>query len=258
MVDGEKVMASRYLRRSGIAVGLVAECYGFIPDTVFQVGIGVNHEEVDVLKSEWPEVKWVGCEPNPVTYKSIANIYPGITFQVALSNRLGEADLCFARIHKDGATLCTPRPDQPNKITVPTTTLDALREEYGSFGSKMLLWLDCEGSEYRVLQGAEEFIKDVAWLNVELTAKPQSEDWCRPEQVDGWLRSHGFARTWTHTHRLNIGQYDCIYLRRELLNPNFCCCPCELTGNALGLENNKLGETCDRKSTDGEAQVGQC
>ena len=228
--------ASRMLRRSGVAVGLVAESLGWKADVVYQVGIGLNHEEMDVLMEEWgpnsetypgSQVKIIGCEPHPEM--DFTDNYPGIVHQVALSNYEGTAKLYSKKRHKDGSSLHphNERGDESYKtIGVPVTTLDTLfpRIEPG----RVLLWLDCEGSELAVMQGGSAFLKQVDVVNIELTARPPGVGWCTPVQAHQYLVSQGFWLQWIHTQRIDSGQNDGVYVRPKLFKPEYCCVPHEI------------------------------
>lgn len=214
-------MASRLLRRSGVAVGLVAEVLGWRADWVYQVGVGHYHQEADVLLEEWPGVKFIGFEPHPELAKEP---YPGVVHQVAISDRIGSATLYAKKYHKDGSSLFPlTGMDRCRMIEVPVSTLDFLFPEPPT--GRILLWLDCEGSELDALRGGEKFVKRVDVVNVEITANPLGEAWCSPKSIHDWLLAKGFVRQWIHTQRIHSGQYDGIYCKRELFKPEFCCDP---------------------------------
>jgi hypothetical protein len=210
-------MASRLLRRSGVAVGLVVEQLGWRADYVYQVGVGQEHQEVDVLLAEWPGVKFVGCDPMD------CKDYPGEFHCVAVSDRPGSATLYVRKHHKDGSSFYPAEGIACDKRLVPANTLDGLFPK--PQGNHILLWLDCEGVELRVLQGAESFCCCVEVVNVEITANPVNEEWCSPASVHHWLTEHGFVRQWIHTQRISSGQFDAIYVRPHLFKRRFCCDP---------------------------------
>ncbi len=219
-------MASKLLRRSGIACGLVADVLGWQADIVVQVGVGQYHQEVDVLKEEWPGVRFIGFEPCP----NLVNDYPGELRLSAVSNKVGQSTLHVKRHHKDGSSLfAIDGADSCNLVQVPTTTLDT--EFFTENGEcklvgRVLLWLDCEGSEFNALQGGEDFVTGcVNMVNVEMTSKPQGPDYCKPAEVHGWLAERGFRRQWVHTGRISAGQYDAIYVKPYLFKQEYCCDP---------------------------------
>lgn len=213
-------MASRLLRRSGYAFGLVAEALNWRADMIYQVGVGGYHEECDVFMEEWPGVQFIGCEPFPMR----AEEYKGLLLRVAVSDYVGEAPFYLKRRHHEGSTLHKLPDDKTIKvITVPVSTLDVLFPH--PEGEHVLLWLDCEGSELAALRGGEEFVKRVEMINVEMTALPDGEHWVSPKLIHEWLLAHGFRRQWVHTFRVPAAQYDSIYVRNELFDPRRCCDP---------------------------------
>jgi len=222
------MMVSKTLRRSGVAVGIVAEYLEWKADVIYQVGVGDQHEEVNVLMEEWgPDLKIIGCEPHPEINLSK---YPGVVHQVAVSNYQGETLLHSKRRHKGGSSLfphIKKRSDDNYKeIRVPVTTLDSLfpTPEVG----RLLLWLDCEGSELAVMQGGTNFLKHVTVVNIELTAKAPGVGWATPVQMHNFLAESGFWLQYLHTQRMGNGQNDGIYVRPELFKPEYCCLPHEI------------------------------
>ena len=225
-------MASYLLRRSGIAVGMIAELIDWKADIIVQVGIGQHHEEIDVLREEWDVKEIIGFEPHPRIYNNLAD-YPGQVEPYAVSNERGEAILYSKQRHKDGSSLYPhhERDDEKyNNIKVDVTTLD-YEFDYKLVPRlipRILLWLDCEGNELKALQGGEEFIKLVDVVNVELTANPPGDGWCSPVDVHLWLAAHGFWEQWQHSNKSCGGQCDAMYVKSHLFDPKYCCIPHEV------------------------------
>jgi len=215
-------------KRSGLAVHKIAEYIGWKPETIYQVGVGQNHQETEVMQGEWPDVKIFGAEPHPKIIESVQDRYPGKLFPVAISDYEGEATLYSKSSHKDGSSLY-PHNKHPNDntITVPVTTVDKLWSN-GPEKLPCLFWLDCEGSEYPALCGAEEFVKKVDVINIEITGGNLGVGRSDPKLIHLWIKNHGFRRQWTHTQRAHIGQCDVIYVRPHLFRADICCCQCEL------------------------------
>jgi FkbM family methyltransferase len=219
-------MVSRLLRRSGVAVGIIVELLNWKADHIYQVGVGQYHQEMDVLREEWPDVIIEGFEAFPAIVKARKDYYPGKLHSVAVVDKKGPVKLHVKRKHKDGSSLFefVEEDKLRETITVEGDTLDNLKPD-GPEGEKILLWLDCEGSELMALQGAERFCKRVEVVNVEMTAYPPGRGWANPFQVHRWLVEHGFVRQWIHTQRTSAGQYDAFYVRRKLFDPRYCCDP---------------------------------
>ncbi len=213
------------MRRSGIAVCLVAEFLKWRPDYVYQIGVGQWHKEVEVMQDAWPDVRLIGFEPHPVIWSRLKN-YPGVVHNLAVTDKAGTAELHVPPRHKDGSSLCSIN-HADKTIPVNTTSLDAFYPA-GPVGDRILLWLDCEGSELAVLRGAKKFLEKVQMVNVEMTGKPTSSDWPPVSAVHDELIGSGFIRQWIHTERINMAQIDAMYVREPLFSPVYCCCPCEV------------------------------
>lgn len=227
----------RILRRSGVAVALIMDLLEWTPDVCYQVGVGFHCQEAldrgkpGVLKVGWPDLRFVGCEPHPRIVEALRQQYPGIMHQVAISDYCGTTVLHSKKRHKDGSSLFDhmQRHDDEHyyDIEVEVTTLDTLFSN-GPDGQHVLLWLDCEGSEFAALRGGEQFLHGVEFINMELTGKPPCDGWCDCWEVDEWLQDKGFLLQWIHTQRSSAGQRDGIYVRPHLFRPEFACCRCQV------------------------------
>ncbi len=221
-------MVSRLIRRSGISVCLIADLLKWDCDIVYQIGIGQRPEEIDVMKEMWPNVEFIGCEPNPQIVETIKPIYLGEIHEVALSNYIGTSILYAKKRHKDGSSLfphiMEHDHDRYMEYEVEVTTIDTLFPN-GCKDKHVLLWMDCEGSELSAIKGGLNFIKDVEFINIEMTAKPPGTGWGDAVEVHKLLRSLGFFLQWQHTQRSSAGQCDCIYVRPHLFQEEFCSSP---------------------------------
>lgn len=218
-------MVGRLMGRSGRSVAQVAEVLEWRPDVIYQIGVGLNHQEVEIFQDEWPGVEFVSCEPDPRILKSLREEdYPGELYDVAISRYIGTGTLYTKKRHSDGSSLFqhkeTPKDNKFSEAVVDVTTLDVL------FGTpkrdKALLWLDCEGSELAALQGGEKFMERVDMVNVELTSRPPGHGWPTPEEIHDWLAAHGYYQIWLHTYRIWSMQADAVYVRANLFNPELC------------------------------------
>lgn len=218
-------MVSKFVRRSGISVCLIADLLEWVPDWVFQVGVGCNPEETAVFKDAWPECNLVGYEAHPEVYKAAKGHYPGTLHQLGISDHAGAATIWTPPRHKDGSSIHQPDAMEARPYPIQLDTLDRLYPN-GPDPGEVLLWLDCEGSELAAMFGGAQFMQRVSVINVEVTAKPISKQWCSSNDVHDHLISLGFKRQWVHTQRTSAGQCDAIYVRPHLFRPEFCCCPC--------------------------------
>lgn len=210
------------LRRSGIGAVQITSSIPWRADAVYQVGVGNYHQELDVMAESWPGVKFFGCDPRP------CEGYPGQFFQVAITDRVSNAMLNMKSRHPDGSSLL-PLPGQPNakQIMVATTTLDAMFPTVEP--GRIMLWLDCEGSETKTLLGGPNFLRHVHVVNVEHSAGTQIANGRRQSsEVYKLLVASGFWLLDNHTLRLQQGQCDYVYCRKELFRPELCLSPQEI------------------------------
>lgn len=229
-------MVSYLLRRSGIAVCLMLEIMEWKPKRVYHVGIGQNSQEVDVMLETWGSdgFELHGFEANPLIVQQIQAIYPGKLHATAVGDTVGTTTLYSKRRHKDGSSLYPFGEEfqQVSQFEVPITTLDTVYPD--GPGERSLLWVDTEGAELRVLQGAAKFLSGVDVVNIEMTGRPPSCEWSDGVEVDLLLERAGFFRQWVHTSRVSAGQYDALYCRRGVFRPDLCSCPCAVRRYASG------------------------
>jgi len=216
----------KLLRRSGIGVGIICEGIGWKADEIYQVGVGDNHQETDVLSEAWAGVKFYGCDPRP------CKDYPGIFHQVAVTDKVGQARLYVKPRHHDGSSLY-PTPIatrdglQPMMREVQTDTLDNLFPD--PQGQHILLWLDCEGSELAALQSGDNLLGKAEVVNVEMTFGPKTaKGKYLAVEIYRHLVRCGFWMLDNHTQRLQEGQCDYVYVRSYLFRPDRCLSPQEL------------------------------
>lgn len=233
---------SKVKRRSGIAVVQVCQQYNWQPDCVVMVGVGQNHDELLEMHEAWPDIRVVGCEPHPKIAAGLRREWDRdhpewFVVEAAATEFYGGAILFEKSNHKDGSSLYSHNNHNPrnsyDEIEVDAMTLNSLLTSpaFGvlrPLGDCILLWLDCEGSELQALQGSGDFLKGVQFVNVEMTGIPHGDGWAKPVDVHAFLVDAGFVRTWCHTTRIHNAQYDAIYVRRELVQPELCMCPCGL------------------------------
>lgn len=201
---------------------------GWVPQTMFMAGVGVNHQDASDFHETFPDAKIYGWEPNPHSFCGLLT-FPGVLSGLALGNAPTEFEkphplLYYHHSWKNGSSLLEPheKSKRLNTQSVSVETLD-LCEKNGRFEpGDGLLWLDVEGYELQVLQGAENFIKRIKAVNVEMTGMSRGAGWSRSVDVHKWLTEHGFLQSYVHTIRTVRCQFDAIYLRREIFKPELC------------------------------------
>jgi FkbM family methyltransferase len=235
MSESNRWRSKRFLRRSGVAVGSIMEHLGWDATKVFIVGVGIQHQEANVMKDGWllSREDIIGFEPHPGSCKKIRDRFPGILHEMAVGDEISTVTLYGKKSHRDGSSIHSPK-DMRGIHTneVPIVTLDhMLGNRAKGFDvpdwkvpQNVLLWLDCEGNELSVIRGAKSFLRYVDVVNVEMTCNPKGNGWCNPLDVHNELKSIGFRQQHMHSHRSSAGQFDSIYVRNRLWKREFCCC----------------------------------
>jgi 2-O-methyltransferase len=77
-----------------------------------------------------------------------------------------------------------------NKVTIPTTTLDAHFADRGNFPD--ILWVDVEGAELLVFKGAENALRHVSLIHVEVSFRPMQTGKPLFWELDKFLELRGF------------------------------------------------------------------
>jgi len=216
-------------KRSGVAVCEIAEALEWKPDWFIQVGVGMRYDELSVMMKAWDLKDIVGFEASPTTCKHIRDDYPGTLVEVAVSDVADDVVVFYEKVkHMNGSSMYPMMVEQKTKVRkVKTNTLDNMLCNPCMYDTskEFLLWIDCEGNELKVLKGAEEVVKYVDMINIEMTMSHARVGWCDSVEVHQWLMEHGFYLQWTHTQRMSDGQYDGVYVTSKLFNPELCCCP---------------------------------
>ena len=154
----------------------------------------------------------------------MAKEYPGDIYPYAISDYKGTGTFWCKRRHKDGSSLKLHEAER-DKYEGVEIQIQQLDNFCASVDGRVLLWLDCEGSEGAVLRGGSRFLDRVDVVNVEMTAAPYNDEWDKPDEIHDWLVTHGFIRQWIHTQRCEQGQYVGIYVKPHLFKPQYCCDP---------------------------------
>lgn len=216
---GELKLSRRMRRRSGNALVEYLNHIDFMPSFIVMGGVGGGSEDGQVFREVWPEMEMYGFEPAPKAYNEARKTFPGRVYPHALWSSTCTRTLFVKPGWVDGSSLYTNSDDQHmrKEVEIPCVSLDAFFAN-SSLPTGGALWLDCEGAELEALKGAEEFIKNIDVVNVELTSLPKGP-WCTPLEVHTWLKAHGFAPMFLHTIRPWVGQRDVVYGRGAAYNP---------------------------------------
>lgn len=173
--------------------------------SVIHIGANIGQErelyETFALKVIWveplPEV-FEELKSNIATYKSQSAIQALLTdvdnqeykFNVASNGAASSSILAF-KDHKD----IWPDVDFVDSLILKSKTLVSLIDEQGIDPSELeALVIDTQGAELLVLKGAESILKNFRFITTEVADFESYSDCCTLDEVDKYLRNHGFRR----------------------------------------------------------------
>lgn len=143
----------------------------------FILGGTAQELEAQTLATQYPNVKYIGFEPNPESAKAQNEYlgFPGKVHQCALwRNETDKLELTLPLGHNPArGSVCRPdnSPDlqmvtEWQTYSVKPRTLDSLSDEFGPFNNAVL-WLDIEYAELPALEGATRLLDRVLMVNLE-------------------------------------------------------------------------------------------
>jgi len=137
------------------------------PKTIIDVGANVS-QMTCLLLGTAPDAEVFSFEPNPKLSPA------GKVYRIALSDTDGTTDFFLPQNDSDWGTIEAGKVNITSGTTrysVPTRRMESLIESgeiaWGG-GSPVLVKIDTEGSEKRVIDGFGKYLKDVAYLLVEV------------------------------------------------------------------------------------------
>lgn len=151
--------------------------------------IGANIGSYSILVSENENCKVYAFEPHPITFKYLEenikiNARTNVNLvNLALSNKKGEID--FSNNPGSAENSAVHIKDIKNTIKVKTTTLDTFCEEHNIFPN--IIKIDVEGFEKEVIEGAQNILKNVELLIIEINNKSLSR-FGNPEPIYSILK----------------------------------------------------------------------
>lgn len=202
--------------------------YDMWPDDArwFIVGGTADANEAQTIKARFPDVRCLGCEPNPELYRRQRDLlqFPGALLECALWSKQEVRLLTMPRItgpleaELRSASLCRPE-DSPDLgrfepasvVPVQCYPLDYLSEVNGPF-EKAVLWIDVEYAELEVLKGARRLLDErkILLINLETFLHLQPA-------IDKYLAQYGieFVMRWNERPDNPRSGYDAIYRLRS-------------------------------------------
>lgn len=164
---------------------------------VVDVGANVGYFTLFML-SCYPKAKLYSYEPMPMNFKLLSKYRDeNSSLDMNIFNMAVSAEVKTLTLHYDASDSFTTaatlyaKDDQPDKIEVPTTTLEEIMTN-NNLDKIDFLKLDCEGSEYEILYDATTTILDrVNVIALETHVSDQSKH--NTNDLNQFLKSRGFV-----------------------------------------------------------------
>ena len=167
------------------------------PQTVFDVGIGYG---TFPLYEAFPNAKFVLVEPlrhYEDTMEEIARKYDCDIFYKAVSDREGLLALTIdtKELERSSFATRTSLTKTENKLEeqeVEVTTLDKISGQYPDLKRPILIKIDTEGHELKVLRGATSLLQMTEVVIAEVSIAKRFEDSYQFEDLVYFMKEHGF------------------------------------------------------------------
>ena len=150
------------------------------------IDAGANCSQMTkLLQIIYPNPKVLSFEPNPACHPI------GDVHSLALSDVNGESTLYVAK-DDYGSSVDVPRPDCVSEIKVQTRRFDSMGIDINSLPKPILLKIDVEGYELKVLKGFGEMLRSVDALLVEVPNDRDDSKQYDPVELYAYLKEFGF------------------------------------------------------------------
>lgn len=186
------------------------------PDLILVIGTG-NGKEVTQMRKHWANAKYLGYDALEYFIER-AGEFLETHFGAVVMNDSNPEVRFFRRRGNPLASSLWPNPKGRNlELTAPTITLDGIREKHELQGMRTIMQIDVEGGELAAMKGGPKLMKQVDFLNIELTPEGMGRPgWPSSVRVHRWLWDNGFERLHIHQDRSEHVPHDAVYVRRGI------------------------------------------
>jgi len=164
------------------------------PKTVFDVGVGCGTSE---LYSAYPNAKFILVEPLEEFRSALEKISRRINcviYYKALGDTEEKREITIESDPQLSSFCDRPRIDIPSvKRIVEVTTLDAILKDNPDIVTPILLKVDVEGYELKVLKGAGQLLKLTDMVIVEASVAKRFKNSSTLEEIILFMKENGFA-----------------------------------------------------------------
>ena len=194
-------------------------------DYVVDIGANVGKWS-QLLKSIYPEAKVLMIEPQSKhkdCLENICNTYSGYMFSPSLLGASQQDEIEFYITddghENSGSSVFRENSNVPANVNrIPMTTLDNIIVQ-SKLGFPNFIKLDVQGYELEVLKGAEDTIKSVDFILLEVSIWPYNVGGPLIDEVIAWMDSKNFVTyDLCEVHRRNDGvllQIDILFIPRQ-------------------------------------------
>jgi FkbM family methyltransferase len=172
-------------------------------------GVAIGNE-AQTIYSKYPNINYIGFEPNLAMRESAVINFPGVSYAYALWDSNTNLLLKVPDGRDISSSVCRFSESSVGlEYGVIARSLDSLSEEFGPF-TNSVLWIDIEEAELRALKGATNLlINDIKLINLEIMNKSQTEE------ITNYLHKFGFEEIyrWGHGSWEGVDKWDLIFKR---------------------------------------------
>ena len=190
--------------------------YGYVPQVVLMVGTGEGNEW-EVFKEAWPDVDVRGIEAHPKTAELAGRKFNVINAAVVQQDHGGRVSFYMRYRSPKRSSLHSRGAARDTEIKVATIPLAGYARSHALCGTRIWLWMDCEGCELGAIMGGMELMKSVGWIQIEtVEASGNRPSWPVASEVIPVVESMGYEVAGDYRRKKRTGRCgDMLYRRTE-------------------------------------------
>ena len=180
----------------------------YLPENPVVIEAGAQFgEDTKIMADMWPSGKLYAFEPMPENYKKLEELAAErdnvFASTYALTNEKKSASfwVCGGASSllrpTDGVNSDYFHADLDHPIRVNCITLDEWCRDQGITQADFF-WFDMEGNELNALQGAQEILKTVKAIFIEVNLRTFWHGNVLYKDLKNWLTQRGFKEAWSH------------------------------------------------------------
>jgi FkbM family methyltransferase len=158
---------------------------------LIQCGLG-DWAEGPALIDAFKNVPWLAVEPvHRFCLEAYRDGFRGSILQAAAWHTTGE--WLELNDFRSRTSIWDKEKRHLGKFSTGTVTLDDAVKFTKFQGIDNLLWMDVEGAEHYILEGAQDTLKEVVWIVCELKDEPKFDGWPSTPAMTDFIQKHGYT-----------------------------------------------------------------